>query len=88
MKKKGYHSNQPGVAHAVSEFDNPKNKPVMGKGPATNKSYPPKKNIEAAGREMKANPPAILARTGKKFGKKAARKQKVAIMLNKARKGK
>lgn len=42
--------------------------------------------IEAAGHEMKQNPPKILARTTKKFGAKKAAKQRVAIMLSKARK--
>lgn len=51
------------------------------------KSYPAKKSIESAGHEMKMNPPAQLKKTAAKFGKKKARKQKVAIMLNKARKG-
>ena len=43
--------------------------------------------IEEAGAEMKANPPAQLKKTAKKFGKKRARAQKVAILLHKARKG-
>lgn len=47
--------------------------------------YPAKAKIEAAGREMKANPPKILARTTRKFGKEDAKKQRVAIMLSKAR---
>lgn len=48
---------------------------------------PTKKNtlIEAAGHEMKQNPPRILAKTAKKSGAKQAAKQKVAIMLSKAR---
>lgn len=32
-------------------------------------------------------PPRQLAKTAKKFGKKRARKQKIAIMMSKARKG-
>ncbi len=52
-----------------------------------NRSYPARGAIATAGHEMKANPPAQLAKTKKKFGKKRARAQKVAIMLNKARKG-
>lgn len=40
-----------------------------------------------AGREMKKNPPRILAKTRRKKGKKAAKRQKVAIMLSKARHG-
>ncbi len=51
------------------------------------KGYPAKGAIEAAGHEMKMNPPSQIKKTAKKFGKKKARKQAVAIMLNKARKG-
>ena len=51
------------------------------------KSYPKRESIERAGHEMKSNPPAQLAKTKKKFGKKKARAQKIAIMLSKARKG-
>lgn len=50
-------------------------------------SMPGKRSIESAGKEMKSNPPAILAHTAKKFGKKRAKKQKIAIMLAKARRG-
>lgn len=46
-----------------------------------------KRSIEDAGHEMKKNPPAQLAKNKKKFGKKRARAQKVAMMLKKARKG-
>lgn len=42
--------------------------------------------IEAAGHEIKENPPKILAHTRKKFGKKKAEAQKIVIMLSKARK--
>lgn len=48
---------------------------------------PPARAIEEAGHEMKKNPPKQLKKTAKKFGKKRARKQAVAIMLSKARKG-
>jgi len=41
--------------------------------------------IEAAGHEMKKNPPKILAKTARKSGAKQANKQRVAIMLSKAR---
>lgn len=41
--------------------------------------------IERAGRELKANPPAILAKTRRKKGKKAAERQRRAIMFSKAR---
>lgn len=57
-----------------SEFDNPKN-------------YPSKSAIKSAGHEMKENPPRVLAHTAKKFGKAKAKKQRVAIMLAKARRG-
>lgn len=50
-------------------------------------AYPPKKAIEAAGRELKANPPKQLAKTARKFGTASAKRQKVAIMMSKARKG-
>lgn len=49
---------------------------------------PVKKDISRAEKELKKNPPEILEHTAKKFGRKKARKQKIAIMLNKARKGK
>ena len=51
------------------------------------KGYPSKGAIEAAGHEIKVNPPKILAHTAKKFGKADAKRQRVAIMLSKARKG-
>lgn len=50
------------------------------------KSYPSKSAIERAGHEMKVNPPKQLAKTAKKFGKADAKRQRVAIMLSKARK--
>ncbi len=52
------------------------------------KAYPAKAKIQAAGHEMKVNPPAVLAHTAKKFGRAQARKQRTAILLAKARKGK
>lgn len=48
--------------------------------------YPSKGAIQAAGHEIKQNPPKILAHTARKFGKVDAKKQRVAIMLSKARK--
>lgn len=42
--------------------------------------------LESVGHELKANPPKILSHTRKKFGAKDAEKQRVAILLNKARK--
>lgn len=62
---------------AKKEFDT---KPQFGKKPAKDK-------VKAAADEMEANPPAILAKTAKKSGAKQAAKQKIAIMLSKARKG-
>ena len=44
-----------------------------------------KKILHSVGRELKKNPPRILAKTKKKKGKRAAEKQRVAILLNKAR---
>lgn len=43
--------------------------------------------LESVGRELKDNPPRILAKTRAKKGKKAADKQRVAILLSKARRG-
>ncbi len=55
--------------------------------PRFKKSYPARAAVSEAASEVKKNPPAIVKKTAKKFGKKRARAQKVAIMLNKARKG-
>jgi len=44
-----------------------------------------KRLVSAAGREIKENPPAILRSTKRKKGAEAADKQRVAIMLSKAR---
>lgn len=44
-----------------------------------------RKTLESAGHELKVNPPQILAKTRKKSGVKAANKQRVAILLSKAR---
>lgn len=41
--------------------------------------------LENIGKELKNNPPKILANTTKKFGVARAKKQKTAILLNKAR---
>jgi len=75
-KKKGYQMTK----HGVTVDDHDSSKPSFG-------NYPKKSAIEAAGHEMKENPPKQLAKTEKKFGKKKAKKQKIAIMLSKARKG-
>ena len=42
--------------------------------------------LESVGKELKDNPPSILERTRRKKGVRAAEKQRVAILLNKARK--
>lgn len=41
--------------------------------------------IESVGKELKANPPAIVASTRRKFGPKRALNQQRAILLNKSR---
>ena len=41
--------------------------------------------LDAIGKEMKANPPAILNQTRRKFGVERAEKQRKAILLSKAR---
>lgn len=41
--------------------------------------------VEAAFSEVHANPPSVLAKTRKKKGAGAARKQSIAIALSKAR---
>lgn len=43
------------------------------------------KILKSMGHEMKMNPPKILAKTAKKEGSAQAAKQKVAILLSKAR---
>lgn len=42
--------------------------------------------LHGMAKEMKENPPSILAKTRKKKGKVAAEKQRTAILLSKARK--
>ena len=42
--------------------------------------------LENVGEELKNNPPSILEKTRRKKGAEAAEKQRVAILLNKARK--
>lgn len=78
MKKRGYKFTKTGVT--VDDHDSFKSGKKVG-------SYPSQQKIESAGHEMKMNPPKQLAKTKKKFGKKRAQKQRVAIMLSKARKG-
>jgi len=41
--------------------------------------------LSSIGSEIKNNPPSILAKTRRKKGKGAAEKQRVAILLSKAR---
>jgi hypothetical protein len=41
--------------------------------------------LESVGKELRDNPPRQLAKTAKKSGKKRANKQRVAILLSKAR---
>lgn len=53
----------------------------MNQMPSSDKSS----GLEAIGRELKENPPKILAHTAKKFGKGDANRQRTAIMLSKAR---
>jgi len=52
----------------------------------TKKVSKTKKILSSVGKELKKNPPRILAKTKKKKGKKAMEKQRVAILLSKARK--
>lgn len=42
--------------------------------------------LQSVGRELKTNPPKQLARTARKFGAADTSKQRVAILLSKARK--
>lgn len=45
-----------------------------------------KRILSSVGKELKKNPPSILAKTRRKSGKKRAEKQRRAILLSKARK--
>lgn len=47
---------------------------------------PNQSSLEAAGHELKENPPSVLAKTRKKSGAKRAEAQRRAIMFSKARK--
>lgn len=49
---------------------------------------PSEAKLEAAGSEMKANPPSVLAKTRRKFGAERALAQERAILFSKARRGK
>ncbi len=44
------------------------------------------KILKKVGHELKVNPPRVLAKTKAKKGEKQAQKQRVAILLSKARK--
>lgn len=44
-----------------------------------------KRVLRSVGRELKRNPPAILAKTARKKGPAAAERQRKAILLSKAR---
>lgn len=41
--------------------------------------------LDAIGKELKANPPAVLNATRRKFGVERAEKQRTAILLSKGR---
>lgn len=41
--------------------------------------------LQSVGHELKANPPRIIEHTARKFGRNRADKQRVAILLSKAR---
>ena len=48
---------------------------------------PSREALEKAGHEIKENPPQTLTKTRRKKGKKAAERQRVAILLSKASQG-
>lgn len=50
-------------------------------------SSPPPGMLSRAFHEMKRNPPKQLAKTKRKFGAGVAEKQRVAMAMNKARRG-
>ena len=52
---------------------------------ATPNSPQGKSTLSSIGDEMKANPPAVLNSTRRKFGVDRSRKQRTAILLSKAR---
>ncbi len=52
--------------------------------PGTSKASD-KSILQSVGKEVKQKPPAILAKTFRKSGAKMANKQRVAIILSKAR---
>lgn len=57
-----------------------------GQGTPHNVGIKTQSKLEAIGHELKVNPPKVLAKTRKKFGKVRAEKQRKAILLEKARK--
>lgn len=69
---------------SVSEWDNPKNVPVLTKHPGVgHREYPSKQKLEGFGHEN--IPPAP---GGKKFGRAKSRKHAAAALIQKAKKGK
>lgn len=56
-----------------------------GQGTPHNIGIKTQNKLEAIGHELKVNPPKVLAKTRKKFGKVKAEKKRKAILLNKAR---
>ncbi|HZM78491.1 MAG TPA: hypothetical protein VFC19_22420 [Candidatus Limnocylindrales bacterium] len=44
-----------------------------------------KTTLQRIGHELKQNPPRVLGKTARKFGRARAEKQRVAILLSKAR---
>lgn len=72
---------------STSEFDNPINVPILTHKPGVGvREYPSKSKLQAAGEELKENPPAILKSNARKFGRTRQRQQRTAILLAKARK--
>lgn len=41
--------------------------------------------LNSVGKELRDDPPSVLEKTAKKFGKQRANKQRVAILLSKSR---
>ena len=60
-----HYSNAPGVTHVVNEYDNPRNKPQMGKGAPSTKKWTPQKEepvAEGRGKTRRKRAAAILAK--------------------------
>lgn len=75
MKRGKHYSNQPGVRHAVGEFDNARNKPVMGKGPSAAPKWTPHKAE------------AVTEPAPRASGRAKNRRARAAAILEKAKKG-